>query len=165
MDLVLTIENVGDNGKRFIVTKKPSNFILKLSIMIGIVSSLNLLICIDKLALITILGMIMVYYSCQMHQESMTVLPRFGIEFEHIWFCNYKQKEFIMWKDIDTIIINEGFRMFKVHYYLAILPIHQRELYLPFNRFIPRLDILLPIYKDIKSMINKCKTQPCHLDT
>merc|ERR1719461_512461 len=98
---------------------------------------------------------VLIFCVSSIDEERITILPTFGIEFAHIWYTGQTQSEFIVWDEIDTVIINEGFRMFQVHYYLAILPTHQRKLYLPFKRMLPRLDILLPIYKEIKQLIRK----------
>ena len=132
MAFKLNISDLGDDGKKYTVTntKRPINiWFLSFLLPMLLIPSLQYIIGIICIVLI-------LYCSCQMHEECITVLPSLGIEFEHIWLCGYRQKEFVVWNDIDTIIMNEGFRMLQVHYYFAILPIHQRELYLPFKSFI-----------------------------
>lgn len=104
-----------------------------------------------------------------------TVLPSFGISFETIYWCNLMRnsQKWHMWQDIHSIVINEGIRMCEVHYYLAIVIIANKrklakkndvkvknkrkevifEYHLPFKHFIPRLAILLPIYQQIKDVL------------
>ena len=161
LELKLTTEKVGDNGKKFIVSRDPPSMEKStLFIICCIVGILWLWIGVKKLKwLVTFIFLLTYFIRCfQIEQEIITILPSFGIEFKHILFSGIAiNTKFIVWNDIDTIIINEGFTMFNVHYYLAILPKDKKELHLPFTTFVPRLDILLPIYKEIKFLIQKYK--------
>ena len=163
MELKLTTKKVGDHGKKFIVSRDPPS--MRKSTLFIICCILGVLwwwIGVKKLKwFVTFIFLLTYFIRCfQIEQEVITILPSFGIEFKHILFSGIAvNTKFIVWNDIDTIIINEGFTMFNVHYYLAILPRDQKELYLPFQSFTPKLNILLPIYKEIKFLIEKYKFQ------
>ena len=154
MDCRVTRRKVGDVGIKFILQRRLHPFTGE-TMMLAFMSALVILTIVGPIESFFVFVPLIPYYCCCIWEECITVLPTFGIEFSSRWYCGYAYSEFVVWDEIDTIIINEGFRMFEVHYYLAILPHHQRKLYLPLKQFTPRLDILLPIYKEIKQMIKK----------
>ena len=164
MDLKLTVKKIGDNGKKFIVFSDPTKKMDKLTLFIicFILIIFYLLIGVKKLKwMVTGIFLFLWFIRCfQIEKEIITIFPSFGIQFEYILYSGFKiNTKFIIWNDIDTIIINEGFTMFNVYYYLAILPKNKNKnkLFIPFKKFIPRLNILLPIYKEIKFLIEKYK--------
>lgn len=161
LELELKTEKVGDNGRKFIVSRDPPSMERStMCIICCILAILWIWIGVKKLKwLVTFIFLLTYLIRCfQIEKEVITILPSFGIEFKHILFSGIAiNTKFIVWNDIDTVIINEGFSMFNVYYYLAILPKDGKELYLPFQSFVPRLNILLPIYKEVKSLIQEYK--------
>ena len=150
----VAIENMGHNGRMYTIQRYHISlqYYIGWSVLLVSISCMifNIYACIIIISFIIITWII--WYMFQMKKEIICIQPEVGIELIHVWNRFKIEKEFLMWNDIETIIINEGFRCCYVHYYLAFMPVNQELLFLPFKQFIPKLKTLLPIYKDIKQI-------------
>jgi hypothetical protein len=85
--------------------------------------------------------------SFKIRKESLTVIHGVGIQLQRESYCGRSRREFYEREHIHTVVINEGFHLNKVIYYLGFLQRGSKDLLLPFSHILPRLETILVIYK------------------
>eukprot|EP00457_Paulinella_chromatophora_P018511 gb/GEZN01019854.1/.p1 GENE.gb/GEZN01019854.1/~~gb/GEZN01019854.1/.p1 ORF type:complete len:168 (-),score=14.31 gb/GEZN01019854.1/:151-654(-) len=86
-------------------------------------------------------------------EESMLVIKELGVQLQTTYLGGREKHRFIEKAKIKNIIINEGFTMCTVIFYLCILVEGQRDMTLPFEHLFPRLYDLQLIYGDALSLL------------
>eukprot|EP00762_Andalucia_godoyi_P001106 ANDGO_02045.mRNA.1 hypothetical protein SAMD00019534_116650 len=85
----------------------------------------------------------------EIRAESVTAISDVGVQLTRYSYGSGTRRTFRDRDSIHTIIINEGFRLNKVIYYLGFLQRDSKSLLLPFEHIFPRLEDIYVIYKGV----------------
>eukprot|EP00921_Rhytidocystis_pertsovi_P023687 GHVQ01037982.1.p1 GENE.GHVQ01037982.1~~GHVQ01037982.1.p1 ORF type:complete len:176 (+),score=9.59 GHVQ01037982.1:27-530(+) len=86
-------------------------------------------------------------------EESMLVIADLGIQLQTLLFSGARRYYFVDYARIKDIVLNEGVVAHDIIFYLAILVQDVNKLIVPFEAYPPRLKDLLPVYKNLYSVI------------
>ncbi|XP_059809419.1 phosphatidylinositol N-acetylglucosaminyltransferase subunit H isoform X1 [Hypanus sabinus] len=113
--------------------------------------------------IITLLGMILHLHFCKVDQESMLIIGSIGVQMNTLYASGREHVNFIEMKKVKDIVINEGFYMQQVIYYLCILLIDPEnprgvsEVVPVFQSAKPRLDCLSQVYRSCQQILQKAQ--------
>eukprot|EP00744_Colponema_vietnamica_P019927 GILI01028241.1.p1 GENE.GILI01028241.1~~GILI01028241.1.p1 ORF type:complete len:178 (+),score=29.46 GILI01028241.1:40-573(+) len=86
-------------------------------------------------------------------EESLLIIQELGVQIKRRYYSGKERHLFIDRTKIVDIIINEGFTMHSVIFYMAFIVQGKDKMVLPFEHFYPRLDSLLKVYRGTRSII------------
>ncbi|KAF2077614.1 hypothetical protein CYY_001077 [Polysphondylium violaceum] len=86
-------------------------------------------------------------------EESLIVMRELGVQIKRKYFLRPDTLEFIDKNKIQNVIINEGITKHNVIFYMAFIVEGKNKMVLAFEDLIPRLNILLQIYRGTLSVI------------
>lgn len=66
-------------------------------------------------------------------EETLQVVHEHGVQIERTWYSGARTRVFVDLESIESIIVNEGFRMHQVVYYMVIIVRGKEKLLLPFE--------------------------------
>jgi hypothetical protein len=96
--------------------------------------------------------------------ESLLVIRDLGIQVKTVYMTGIERSRFIEQSKIADIIINEGVTMQQVVFYIAIIVKDQKKMALVFEHFLPRLQLLLQVYRGARAIIygeSEYETEGC----
>jgi len=82
-----------------------------------------------------------------------TVIRELGVQLETKYSSGKRSFLFIDKAHIKSIIINEGIKSYGFIFYMAFIVEGQDKMILAFQNLFPKLDVLLPIYRETRIMI------------
>ncbi|GAM28489.1 hypothetical protein SAMD00019534_116650, partial [Acytostelium subglobosum LB1] len=85
-------------------------------------------------------------------EESLTVIRELGIQLRKKYLLK-ETVEFIEKSRISSIIINEGISRYRVVYYMAFIVEGKQKMILAFDDLIPRINVLLKIYRGTRALM------------
>lgn len=88
-------------------------------------------------------------------EESVVVMPTFGVQLETSYFSGKVHREFVPLKRILAAVINEAVTPTCCYYYLALLLRDDSKLVLAFKEVRPPLNMLIPIWKALCEAVGK----------
>ncbi|XP_078262283.1 phosphatidylinositol N-acetylglucosaminyltransferase subunit H [Rhinoraja longicauda] len=115
--------------------------------------------------IITLLGMILHLHFSKVDQESMLIIGSIGVQMNTLYASGREHVNFIEMKKVKDIVINEGFYMQKVIYYLCILLIDPEsprgvsEVVPVFQSAKPRLDCLSQVYRSCQEILQQTQVE------
>jgi hypothetical protein len=111
------------------------------------------------LIIVSCIYLIYQFHCNRMYKESITVIQGQGIQMERYYYSLIPfvkpraEKFFIHLSRIRALIINEGFHVNKVIYYMALIVNGENTLILPFKDLLPRMHLLLFIYRTCRHVL------------
>ena len=88
-------------------------------------------------------------------EESVLIFPDVGLGLRSRNFLGFESNRFVDKKKIKQILMVEGLLRQHYMYYLAIVLENKEELVIPFKETLPRLAILIPVYRALKKTEKK----------
>eukprot|EP01138_Halocafeteria_seosinensis_P012911 gb/GECG01013189.1/.p1 GENE.gb/GECG01013189.1/~~gb/GECG01013189.1/.p1 ORF type:complete len:249 (+),score=24.99 gb/GECG01013189.1/:1-747(+) len=147
--LLVSLEACRHHSSSFIPT---IGAILELAMPYAFVG-LNALFAPEVVFGLLVVGGIVYHDNKQVVEESVLVIRELGVQLQSVAADGSVSKNFLERRLIRAAIINEGYRLLRIHFYLAFLMDHQEELEMAFNSFIPRLPILRMVYQGIQHIL------------
>ncbi|EGG16506.1 putative glycosyltransferase [Cavenderia fasciculata] len=87
-------------------------------------------------------------------EESMVIMRELGVQLTRKYYLKFFNKvEFIDKTKIQSIVINEGISRYSVTFYMAFIVEGKSKMILAFEDLIPRINILLKVYRGTRSLI------------
>ncbi|EFA80321.1 putative glycosyltransferase [Heterostelium album PN500] len=86
-------------------------------------------------------------------EESLTVIRELGVQLRKKYYFIGESTRFIEKPKIQSIIINEGISRYRVTFYMAFLVEGKQKMVLAFDDLIPRINVLLKIYRGTRSLM------------
>jgi hypothetical protein len=100
------------------------------------------------------------WYLFHVASERLVVLRGLGIVLESRAWCGLRlQSQFVDFRQLASLFINEGLTTSDVRYYLAMELHGRREMAVAFPHLLPRLALLQPVYAELLSMAEWEKQQ------
>ena len=86
-------------------------------------------------------------------EESILVIRELGIQKRLTRWCGITQHTFVDAKRVKSVLINEGFQLHQVIYYLAVVVDKSPTMFLPFEYLIPRLPVLKIVHRGARTLL------------
>ncbi|AFZ79766.1 hypothetical protein BEWA_026150 [Theileria equi strain WA] len=93
--------------------------------------------------------------NCTIVEERLLMLSNFGLQMEYINLYGNKTVKSIPISNIKDLLINEGFVVNEIIFYILIMLNDSEEIILPFKDAIPRLENLKTIYRCFNSLFER----------
>eukprot|EP01084_Bolivina_argentea_P241720 405703_1 len=142
----------------FCCMRTPASIVPALFVILGIVLPIGILatVYIVSLKATAIAGIVIIIALIRMNhrrviEETVIIVPGLGISIQkRLQSGVLHNSDFIHVSSMEAVVIHEGFFHGRVVYFLAIVVKGRDELVIMFKNFLPRLEILKPVYKKLR---------------
>ncbi|KAK9721487.1 hypothetical protein K7432_003405 [Basidiobolus ranarum] len=145
---------LSDNAREYVMANNKSSFdaLDILTLLLFAIISLMVKGNYGWLVSAVLLGIWIKSKLGHIRQESILAVRDVGVQVKTTYLMGRTVSQFIDKSKIGEIIINEGFTMLQVKYYLAII-VEKKKMVVVFEHLLPRLNILLTVYRGTRAIM------------
>ncbi|CAI2165762.1 24_t:CDS:2 [Funneliformis geosporum] len=147
---------LADNAREYIMLSDQSFFglfdVIYAFILAVVLGLMNQTTITYSISLAMIIIWIWIKFSI-VKEESILSVRDVGIQVKTIYMNGRSVSRFIDKSKISDVIINEGINMLQVKFYMAIIVEGQDRMVVVFEHLLPKLSILLKVYRGTRSII------------